>query len=85
MAKNNELTTLINQFIADSRKLHENGESVKKVAELFFEDKYQSLLLIPDRTFFNPDVKNKVKHFFSLWCAWTVICGLCVLFFIPIY
>lgn len=35
--------------------------------------------------FSNPNLKNKVKHFFSLWCAWTVICGLCVLFFIQIY
>lgn len=40
---------------------------------------------IADGIFMNPNLKNKVKHFFSLWCAWTVICGLCVLFFIQIY
>ena len=63
MAKNNELTTLINQFIADSRKLHENGESVKKVAELFFEDKYQSLLLIPDGT----PASHELGKAFDIW------------------
>ena len=63
MAKNNELTTLINQFIADSRKLHENGESVKKVAELFFEDKYQSLLLIQDGT----PASHELGKAFDIW------------------
>ena len=63
MAKKNELTTLINQFIADCRKLKENGESFKKVAELFFEEKYQILMIIPDGT----PAARKMDEAFKLW------------------
>ena len=63
MAKNNELTTLINQFIADCRKLHENGESLAKVAELLVEEKYLPLLLIPDGT-------PAAHKMFEAWKIW---------------
>ena len=63
MAKINELFTLIDQFIADCRKLHENGESVAKAAVLLGEEKYLPLLLIPDGT----PASNKMFEAWKLW------------------
>ena len=63
MDKINDIDTIIDQFIADCRKLHENGESFKKVAELFFEEKYQILMIIPDGT----PAARKMDEAFKLW------------------
>ena len=63
MAKNNEFDTLIDQFIADCRKLHENGESLKKAAMLLGEEKYLPLLLIPDGT-------PAARKMFEAWTLW---------------
>ena len=63
MDKNNEFKQIMDQFIADCRKLHENGESVAKVAELLCEEKYHCLWLIPDGT---PASKYLFKAF-DMW------------------
>lgn len=63
MAKNQELFTIIDQFIADCRKLHENGESFAKAAKLLVEEKYLPLLLIPDGT-------PAARKMFEAWNLW---------------
>lgn len=63
MANINGIDTIIDQFIADSRQLHENGESLQKVAELLGEEKYRILLIIPDGT----PASKKLFEAFKLW------------------
>ena len=64
MAKKDEFKQIMDQFIDECRKRHENGESVAKVAELLMEDRYSILLLIPDGTHASHYLLEKA---FKIW------------------
>ena len=59
MAKKNEFDTIVNQFLADCRKIHENGGELDEWVVLMCEERYRSYMPVL------MDVEDQVK---AIWC-----------------